>query len=184
MAGKFLSPVSIRTSPDHLQANINDALMKRLLASILALSTFILAGCGDEKKDTKKDDQSDPKPKSIPGEIPEPKPAPAPEPAATVTAADRDAFLGTWQGKYSGIDDEMVIEAGQNDDEVVITIHASFENPDKVKGKLVAADKIDVPKQPMGGSPGTAEITLVDGKLHYKQSGLGITVEGVDYEKQ
>lgn len=161
--------------------------MKNSLLSIIAISSFALVGCG-EKKDGSAD--SEPKPESTtaskpnPAPKPSPEPAPNPEPAPKVTAESRDAFLGTWKGKYSGIDDEMIIEKGAGDDEVVITLHADFENPDKVNGKLVAADKIEVPKQSMGGAPGTAVITLADGKLHLAQSGFGLTVEGKDYEKQ
>ena len=103
---------------------------------------------------------------------------------SNVTAAERDAFVGTWVGKYSGLKDEMIVEAGAADHEVVITLHAKYENPDKVNGKLLSATKIIVAEQSMGGSPGTAEITMEDGKLSLTQNGMGITLEGEGYEKQ
>ena len=100
-------------------------------------------------------------------------------------AESRNAFLGTWKGTYFGLEDVMIIKKGASDTEVVITIHATFgSKPDKVKGKLVAVNKIDVPEQTMGHLPGTAVITLTDGKLHLKQSGGGATYEGTGYEKQ
>jgi len=150
--------------------------MKNILLTTLAFSVVSLfVGCGDSGSDSPEANADASDTSSAPA---------AAEPAAEVTAADRDAFLGTWKGKYSGLDDEMIIEAGEAPDAVVVTIHSTYENPDKVNGKLVSPDKIEIPKQSMGGMSGTAEIMMVDGKLKYKQKGGGVTVEGEGYEKQ
>ena len=99
--------------------------------------------------------------------------------------ASRDAFIGTWKGKYLGLDDEMIIKAGESDTEVVITLHANHgDAADTVKGNLVAADRIEVPEQSIGNRPGTAVITMTDGKLTLEQSEARGTAKGTGYEKQ
>ena len=102
-----------------------------------------------------------------------------------ISAASRDAFIGTWKGKYLGLDDEMIIKAGESDTEVVITLHANHgDAADTVKGNLVAADRIEVPEQSIGNRPGTAVITMTDGKLTLEQSEARGTAKGTGYEKQ
>ena len=107
---------------------------------------------------------------------------------STLTPSSRGRFLGTWKGQYHGLDDEMILEAGSSDYEVNITLHARIagdtEAFDKVVGKLVAADRIEIPEQKLRGGVGRATITLKNGKLQLKQSGGGVTVKGKDYVKQ
>ena len=100
-------------------------------------------------------------------------------------AKSREAFFGIWKGTYFGIEDTMKIEAGTGPKSVIITMHAR-EIPDKVKGILESPTRIRVPEQSMGGYPGTAIITLDDGKLTLRQkmSGKDGVVEGKGYQKQ
>jgi len=152
--------------------------MKNILLTTLAVSVVSLfVGCGDSGSDSPEANANTNDSSSSEAEA-------TPAAAAEITAADRDAFLGTWKGKYSGLDDEMIIEAGESPDAVVVTIHSTYENPDKVNGKLVSPDKIEIPKQSMGGMSGTATIMMADGKLKYEQKGGGMTVKGEGYEKQ
>jgi hypothetical protein len=104
------------------------------------------------------------------------------------TSADRDKFVGTWNGNYSceftdKFADTMIVEAGSGDLDVLITIHVSFANPDKVNGTLSSATVVDVPEQSMGGATGTAKLTLNGDTLEFTAGGLGITCGGTDYEK-
>ncbi|WP_206018745.1 leucine-rich repeat domain-containing protein [Rubritalea profundi] len=105
---------------------------------------------------------------------------------SNLSSKSRDAFIGRWKGKYHGLDDVMKIEAGKGPKSVVVTIHAEFENPDKVKGTLESASQINIPEQSMGGKPGTAVIKLEGGKLRLSQkmSGDDVAFEGIGYEKQ
>ena len=130
--------------------------MPRILLLTFLLFVVVISGCSQSTKSTK----------------------------SKLAPSSRDPFIGKWIGEYSGTKDELIIEKGSTDLEFLITIHASFGNPDKVKGKLVASDRIEIQKQTMGGAPGTAVITLVNGKIQYQQTGFGITVHGKDYEKQ
>jgi hypothetical protein len=104
------------------------------------------------------------------------------------TAADRDRFVGTWIGNYAcdftgEFVDTMIVEAGPGDLDVLITIHQTFANPDKVNGVLTSPTVVDVPEQSMGGATGTAKLTLNGDTLEFTAAGLGITCGGTDYER-
>ncbi len=142
----------------------------------LSLGLALLSGCGDGDGDKKTG--GDDKKADSGGDDKKDGGAKAP------TAADRDAFVGTWKGKYSGLDDEMVIEKGEGDLDVMVTLHSSFENPDKVPGTVTASDTVTITDQTLGGAKGSAVIKIADGKLTLEQSGLGTTVKGEGYEKQ
>ena len=82
------------------------------------------------------------------------------------------------------MDDQLIVEKGEGDLGVVITIHALSLNPDQVVGTLTEKNVISVPEQPMGGYPGTAKITFVEnGTLDYSQANAAMTCGGKGYTK-
>ena len=150
--------------------------MHKALTLILALSLFSLVGCDNGGGST---------PPAGGGNGGDATPTPdTPEAGGAVDPASRAAFIGTWKGKYSGLDDTMIIEAGEGELDVMVTLHSTFENPDKVPGKLTANDTVTIIDQQLGGMKGSAVITIADGKLALVQKGGGATVKGEGYEKQ
>jgi hypothetical protein len=104
------------------------------------------------------------------------------------TSADRDKFVGTWNGNYKcdftdAFADTMIVEAGSGDLDLRITIHKNFANPDTVNGTLTSATVVDVPEQSMGGATGTAKLKLNGETMEFTAGGLGITCGGTDYKK-
>lgn len=104
---------------------------------------------------------------------------------------DRSKFFGLWrQGAYrclksEAVEDSLRIEKGVGMLGVIVTIHAEFVNPDRVKGRLVSKNTIEIPEQTMGNMPGSARIVMgPDGVLTYWQRGLGIECLGEGYKKQ
>jgi hypothetical protein len=105
------------------------------------------------------------------------------------TSADRDKFVGTWNGNYGcpgigdNVGDAMVIRAGSGDLGLSIQIHVGFANPDTLTGTLTSRTEVNIPEQSMGGEMGTAKLTLSGDKMEFSVTGMGMTCGGSDYAR-
>lgn len=94
-----------------------------------------------------------------------------------------DPFVGIWSGKYAGIDDRIVIEAGASEGEYTVHLHKDFVNSPTLTAKQTDDSTLKISQQPISGAPGSAVFTFDGVNMKLEQSGLGMTMKG-HYSRQ